>query len=283
MKKYIFAFIILLYWFCYSQDFTVSTDEKVKINILKNALDKQYSNDQIQTNLLIKKLENAKTNITDEKKLYIISQILDELYIIKNKNSLEFQNKLEQEKPKYDFYSDDSIFKFVWNWFSIKNWYVPSDLQEIQTNNYVTINAKNLKLRKETFEGLNNLSIEFNKKFSKKLTINSAYRSYEEQLALTQNATYKKVATKVNQSEHQLWLAIDISTNSNQKVIDRLSGNAYKYGFTQSYQTWDSETWLPAEPWHYRYVWIELATYLYQNNLSFKEYFFKNKESWNYQ
>lgn len=81
-------------------------------------------------------------------------------------------------------------------------------------------------------------------------------------------------------SEHQLGTTIDINglgcsisdyCSSNVLVWDWLKSNAYKYGFVMSYQEGkESETGYIHEPWHYRWIGIELATEYFNNFKDFK-------------
>ena len=49
--------------------------------------------------------------------------------------------------------------------------------------------------------------------------------------------------------------------------------NAHKYGFILRYPKGKEEiTGFKYEPWHYRYVGVETATYLYTNHLTLEEY-----------
>jgi D-alanyl-D-alanine carboxypeptidase len=61
------------------------------------------------------------------------------------------------------------------------------------------------------------------------------------------------------------------------KYYKWLDENAYKYGFHNTYQKWLEIDWYEIEPWHWRYMWVELATYLKDNNLTIAEFYF-NKE-----
>lgn len=83
-------------------------------------------------------------------------------------------------------------------------------------------------------------------------------------------------------SEHQLGLAVDISTESRECYLSTcfintpdgqwLANNAHKYGFTLRYAKGkESITGYSYEPWHYRYVGVELATALYESGLSLEE------------
>lgn len=47
--------------------------------------------------------------------------------------------------------------------------------------------------------------------------------------------------------------------------------NAHKYGFILRYPKGkENITGFKYEPWHYRYIGIDLATYLYEANLTLK-------------
>lgn len=83
-------------------------------------------------------------------------------------------------------------------------------------------------------------------------------------------------------SEHQLGLTVDICSVSNQ-ILDSsqedtdtqkwLMANSYKYGFILRYPSDKSDiTGISYEPWHYRYVGVEAATYIYEHGLCLEEY-----------
>lgn len=118
------------------------------------------------------------------------------------------------------------------------------------------------------------------------LVINSSYRSYKEQEALC--AYYKELYGDgyVNRyvafpgySEHQTGLAFDIgSTTSNifaqSEEYTWMLDNAYKYGFILRFTNKKmSYTGFRSEPWHYRYVGKKIAKYIYENNISYEEYY----------
>ncbi len=83
-------------------------------------------------------------------------------------------------------------------------------------------------------------------------------------------------------SEHQLGLAVDlmdrpynklIYENMNHSFFEYLDSICFKYGFIKRYPTrkllltgWD-------EPWHYRYVGEEAATFIMENGLCYEEFY----------
>ena len=120
------------------------------------------------------------------------------------------------------------------------------------------------------------------------LIINSSYRSYEDQEevynyykdTLGEEAADKRAA-RAGFSEHQTGMAIDIQTYGsraatfeNYDEFKWLQNNAHKYGFILRYPK-DKEylTGYEYESWHYRYVGVEAATYIHDNNITFDEYY----------
>ena len=78
-------------------------------------------------------------------------------------------------------------------------------------------------------------------------------------------------------SEHQLGLAVDInadiSKSSSQEVYSWLAKNAHEYGFIQRYPADKTEiTGISYEPWHYRYVGVDVAKEIYEEELCLEEY-----------
>lgn len=119
------------------------------------------------------------------------------------------------------------------------------------------------------------------------LVINSAYRSYQDQVDLVNfylnaygQGYVDKYVAKPGFSEHQTGLAFDIgSRNSsvfaNSKEYGWMLDNAYKYGFIYRFdERYEDLTGFRKEPWHYRYVGKEIAKYVHEhNNMSLEEYY----------
>lgn len=114
----------------------------------------------------------------------------------------------------------------------------------------------------------------------------SAYRSYSYQDTLYRGyvsrsgqAAADRYSARPGFSEHQTGLAVDINTASTSAHFERtaqyrwLSENCWKYGFILRYpQGKEHITGFRFEPWHYRYVGVELAQELYQSRLTYDEY-----------
>lgn len=95
----------------------------------------------------------------------------------------------------------------------------------------------------------------------------------------------KKLQTSVaqpGQSEHQTGLAVDIVPSSRDCYIQEcfkdmpegiwLAENAQKFGFILRYPSGkEGLTGYGFEPWHFRFVGIDLATALYESGLTLEE------------
>lgn len=115
------------------------------------------------------------------------------------------------------------------------------------------------------------------------LLVASAYRSFGTQAGLKSSYRVTYGAGTANQfsadqgySEHQLGTAIDFTTPATSATLDGfentpeykwLEENAYKYGFVLSYPP--NNSYYQYEPWHWRFVGIELAARLHEDNQYF--------------
>lgn len=118
---------------------------------------------------------------------------------------------------------------------------------------------------------------------------NSAYRSYN-----TQNGLYNGYknnhgltwadswSARPGFSEHQTGLALDVGvkneyslgTFESSKEFTWMKDHAHLYGFILRYPSGKEYiTGYGYEPWHYRYVGVEVATYIYEHDITFEEYY----------
>ncbi len=156
--------------------------------------------------------------------------------------------------------------------------YEPDDLVSLSYN-------LNYKLRKEAAEAFEELT-------SAGLLENvifypfSPYRSFETQSILYNR--YKQVdgekvadtySARPGFSEHQLGLAVDIRSsnltdNLTQEHYEWMLNNSYKYGFIIRYPKGKQHiTQYIEEPWHLRYLGIDLATKVHDSGLTYDEYY----------
>lgn len=205
--------------------------------------------------------------------------------------TIKFETEAEKELLKLfdtiDMESDTSIHKFVNNKVSFKDLeYIPEELIELK-GPLVDDLKWYWTLRKKAKHALGNMSKDFYWHFKENIEIFSSYRSYLYQKGIKDRGCPDNLCAKAGYSEHQTGLAIDLWEASTEKqflsnpkykqYFDWLNKNAHKYGFHNTYQRWLDVDWYEVEPWHWRYLWIKLATYLKENNLTFAELYNKKK------
>ena len=115
----------------------------------------------------------------------------------------------------------------------------------------------------------------------------SGYRSYDYQKNLYEsyllNDPVEVVDTysaRAGHSEHQTGLSFDVyniedpyTDFGKTKEYKWLKLNAHKYGFIIRYTSDNSYiTGYKDEPWHIRYIGVDNATYIYENNITLEEY-----------
>ena len=141
-----------------------------------------------------------------------------------------------------------------------------------------------VKKAKEAFEQMASDA----KKESLSIIAMSAYRSYDYQVNLYNNYTKTDGKEKADTysgrpgySEHQTGLAVDVYNGKtkytefhNTKEFTWMQNNGYKYGFILRFpKDKTKETGYEYESWHYRYVGVDIATYIHNNNLCYEEYY----------
>ena len=109
---------------------------------------------------------------------------------------------------------------------------------------------------------------------------NSIYQEYKDKgYGDAWSRTLKRCA-KPGTSEHHLGLAFDITDKrypqqytGTDNAVAWLSKHCHEYGFIVRYP--DSKTHITgimSEPWHFRYVGVEAATYIMENGICFEEF-----------
>ncbi len=170
--------------------------------------------------------------------------------------------------------------------------YIPKNMYIVDNNennfrNYLIDNIKPM-LRIEVKPYIEKLIYDANNN-GINIIVDSAFRSGNyQQMILDKvisekgNEAYKLVALP-GTSEHQTGLAVDFAIyengiyNDDIKEDDKeaiwLKDNAWKYGFILRYPKGKEDiTGFNFEPWHYRFVGLELALELYQTNQTLEEY-----------
>ena len=141
-------------------------------------------------------------------------------------------------------------------------------------------------ITKETQNAFNEMKADASK-LGLNLWLASGYRSYSFQKSIYNNyvnmdgqAAADTYSARAGHSEHQTGLAFDLNTITSAFAYTNegkwVDSNCYKYGLILRYPKGkDSITGYMYEPWHLRYVGVELATKLYNNGdwITLEEYF----------
>jgi LAS superfamily LD-carboxypeptidase LdcB len=165
--------------------------------------------------------------------------------------------------------------------FFLNEHYEPPRLAQIPSQ-YKFNGNKNLLVHEQAWPHLQSL---LNKASNEgiPLFVFSAFRSFSEQQAIKGKYTIVYGEGSANQfsadqgySEHQLGTTVDFITTGidgtlfgfeNTAAYSWLLKNAHRYGFILSYP--EHNAYYIFEPWHWRYVGVELATHLYNTNKHF--------------
>lgn len=161
--------------------------------------------------------------------------------------------------------------------------FIPMKLKEISSK-YILPGKKDQYFHGDAIDFLTDM-LDDAKKDGFDIKIVSAYRSFDEQTDIKGQFTQvygtgaNTFSADQGYSEHQLGTTVDLtdpvtagafSSFSATEEFKWLEDNAYKYGFVLSYP--EGNTFYVYEPWHWRFVGVELATDLHRKDARFYEW-----------
>ena len=290
-KAFFLGFIFLLA--IGSGVFFISKRENFKINSPINHEEPKKEEDEKQNNKPVEEHEDLK------KATYYIDEYLERYLAYLNSNPNQTVDEVIRSvnaNIDYDFYThvvasklEDDFLILVNKYHQLDSDYAPKLVK--MESRYSMVNAY---MEENAYQNYKKM-VDAAAKEGIKLYNVSAYRSYATQNTLYTN--YKKrdgekmadtYSARAGFSEHQTGLASDINTSSrsahfeNTKEFEWLQKNAYLYGFILRYS--EGKEYLTGyvyEPWHYRYVGVEVAQYIHEHSLTYEEYyayFIENKK-----
>ncbi len=244
------------------------TEDEKKLDILNN-IDKKISffkKDNLDRYINYKE---KNPNLTDEDIIIKVNIGLDNPFYTNTKEAPD-KHKITVLANKYNFLGSD---------------YIPKNLTQL---NYKCSSGKQFLVSdaKEAFEKLCFDAI--NNGYH--IVAISSYRSYNNQQILYNNYVKKdgvkyadRYSSRAGFSDHQTGLVVDVAKYNhiftgfiNTKEYIWMKDNAHKYGFILRYpKNKEDITGYMFESWHYRYVGIDIANYIYENNITYEEYFVK--------
>jgi D-alanyl-D-alanine carboxypeptidase len=159
--------------------------------------------------------------------------------------------------------------------------YSPENLTRIPKYNPLGV-----KVRKETSAALVKLGDGMKAAGYGTLWVRSGYRSFNSQVKMhkAKIATYGKtkgelLAARPGYSEHQTGLALDLGVQGSSTIGSTsgnwLARNCYKYGFVVRYPYGKTKiTGYSYEPWHFRYVGVEVSKAMHKQKISTLEEYY---------
>ena len=168
--------------------------------------------------------------------------------------------------------------------------YTPTDLVVPNVSLSESFESDNMHLRQEPATALEKMAAAATTE-GLELMLVSGYRSYGTQQSVyggyvaSQGRAYADTTSaQPGYSEHQTGLAADLGAQSGKCQLEVcfgdlaegkwLAANAYKYGFIIRYQkAKTSLTGYDYEPWHMRYVGIDLATEINKSSQTLEQFF----------
>lgn len=207
--------------------------------------------------------------------------------IIKDVNMNLDQDPYENTKEAKNLNTEKIL---VNKYYYLSKDYVPKNLEEID-NKYALEGMKLVKSAKEAFEKMAKDAA----KQDLTIVAMSTYRSYNYQVNLYNRYVKEDgkeeadtYSGRPGHSEHQTGYAVDVYNKEENytnfektKEYKWMSAHAHEYGFILRFpKDKEKETGYHFESWHYRYVGIDIARYIKNNNISFEEYYATKIKDW---
>jgi D-alanyl-D-alanine carboxypeptidase len=192
----------------------------------------------------------------------------------------------------------DDLFAEVNANYGLDPYYIPGDLVKLGDYLPGRVTLPDMLMRQEAAAALGRM-VKVMLAEGLAPTVLSSYRSYFEQAVAHQRWVVKdpanadQISALPGHSEHQLGTVVDFGSpemaSLTGNITDKfspffaqtsegrwLSEHAYEYGFTlTSPPEAEALTGLAYEPWHYRYVGVDLARYLNASGYFLDEYMLK--------
>ena len=252
---------------------------------------------EVFENINIIELSDSKIKSNFSKEEYYVEDNYERYLKYKEENNVDIKEAIRcvNANIDYKFYTNivntdlsKGILILVNKYNRLSSSYSP-DLVTMESN----YSRDGQRMEKEAYSHFKEM-VDAAKKDGIKIYNISAYRSYSSQNSLYTMYSNRDGVTKADtysarpgHSEHQTGYATDIICASSgckfeeKKEYEWLKDNSYKYGFIIRYPKGKEYiTGYTFEPWHYRYVGLDVAKYIYEHDITFDEYyevFIKNK------
>ena len=242
--------------------------------------------------------------------VYLVNHNITYPYSEKLVNIVKSEYFIESRLNRYMQYDSDDIKTIITNVNSNLDYEFYTNIQKTDTSKGVLLlankyyqldsdyyygelvtmdkaydNKSESQLSRVAYEAFKNL-VDDAEKEGYHIRNNSAYRSHSTQSGLynyyknSNGLTWAdKWSARPGHSEHQTGLALDVGvkneyslgTFESSKEFTWMKDHAHLYGFILRYPKGKEYiTGYGYEPWHYRYVGVDVATYIYEHDLTFE-------------
>lgn len=308
-KKFLvyFLFFLAIGIYTIKESIKIYEEFKYKETYEYKIQQKGYSKKEAQK--LIEILPNNKLNfILKNEYNEIYYNIVKEKYFIQKNFEKYVEYKTYHEKTSYQdvisivnvnanvgWYNEtfnsnlnDGYLVLVNKFYHLPENYERTDIQSISLQ-YAYHNNKAASIVIENFEKMRE---DIMNELNVHLMVNSSFRSYKDQEEIYNEFKKKSLkyadsyAARPGHSEHQTGLSIDLTSlehpyiNNKEDSFDKseeyewLKNNCHKYGFILRYPEGKEHiTGYSNESWHFRYVGTKAATQIYNENITFDEYY----------
>ena len=263
MKKIIiitFILVIILSFLC-----IIKQNNKNKVKILNNNNYNPYELFNFYKSNNLERYKNYKIKYPELKTRDIVLRVnigLDNGYYTNTEEVLEFNTLMLVNK--YHYVSDT---------------FTPINLVPVEEyskpNMFLNEECKNAFIKMAREADVNGYKLRAISTYRTLEYQNNLYNNYVKKDGVENADTY---SAHPGYSEHHTGLAIDIDNESlsynnfeNTREFTWMMENAHKYGFILRYPKDSTITGYIYEPWHYRYVGINVATYIKKHNMTFEE------------
>lgn len=277
--------------------FTNKNENEVPKEVKSPLLDYGYKEEEISilnnnlTNDELKRIDKYYEHLTDfSKSKYFKMDYIERYENLKSSSEYDYEEIVMRVNMNldYDFYENiteienpDDVLVLCNKYYHLPDGFVPNDLVDITDN--VQLSAKAASHYNEMIEAARNDGVY--------IYSLSGYRSESLQASLWNRYAARDGADEADtysarpgHSEHQTGLAMDVTNAAwindesfeDTPQFDWISVNAHKYGFIMRYPKGKEYiTGYVYEPWHYRYVGVDVATIIYNEGITLEEYYVK--------
>lgn len=235
--------------------------------------------------------EGENSNETNEDQSETSTQEIADVEVSSSREPVTFCGEADHDDATLLTYEEAMSYTALVNrCYKLAPDFTPSDLSIVNALNIYGNMNQWIQLRTSAARAIEDMLNDAYETEGHVILIISGYRSYENQLGIHESAVLSlgpvealRSSARAGHSEHQLGLAMDITTHSLGGHLSStfsstpeghwIQNNAHRFGFVISFPYGrEKDTGIMYEPWHIRYVGVEVATNMHENDYILEEY-----------